>query len=265
VAAGGVVASPRNDRVPRGAEARRHRAAAIERIAAASATDRVTAVVDLAGGEIDEEEVRAVAGWGVRALPDAVVAIRGNVLAAAHLGRLRSAVAGLDAGSHDRATVTRRLVDAGAGSGVASAVIDHLVEEGALVRTSGGFALPEHVDAASRQRRERAEALIARLDAEPFAPPDVDEVARELGLDHREIAMLVQSGEIVRSGKVTFSRGAVERAVAVLAELGAGGRAFTASEAKQAWGTSRRFAIPLLEHLDRTGVTRFDGQHRQLR
>jgi selenocysteine-specific elongation factor len=31
---------------------------------------------------------------------------------------------------------------------------------------------------------------------------------------------------------------------------------FTASQARQAWQTTRRVAIPLLEYLDRAGVTR---------
>jgi selenocysteine-specific elongation factor len=40
---------------------------------------------------------------------------------------------------------------------------------------------------------------------------------------------------------------------------------FTTSEARQALGTTRRIAVPLLEHLDALGWTRrlADGQHRE--
>jgi selenocysteine-specific elongation factor len=41
---------------------------------------------------------------------------------------------------------------------------------------------------------------------------------------------------------------------------------FTLSAARQALGTTRRVAVPLLEHLDRIGVTeRVDGDLRRLR
>jgi selenocysteine-specific elongation factor len=43
-----------------------------------------------------------------------------------------------------------------------------------------------------------------------------------------------------------------------------GGRPFTAGEARDVLGTTRKTAIPLLEHLDRTGVTRRDGDQRRL-
>jgi hypothetical protein len=42
-------------------------------------------------------------------------------------------------------------------------------------------------------------------------------------------------------------------------------RAATASELRQALGTSRRVIIPLLEHFDRAGLTRREGDQRILR
>jgi selenocysteine-specific elongation factor len=41
---------------------------------------------------------------------------------------------------------------------------------------------------------------------------------------------------------------------------------FTTSEARQALNTTRRVAVPLLEHLDRRGWTvRLDGGHRRVK
>jgi selenocysteine-specific elongation factor len=67
----------------------------------------------------------------------------------------------------------------------------------------------------------------------------------------------------VRCGKVAFARTAIEAATDVLRELEARTGPFTASQAREALGTTRRYTIPLLEHLDRTGVTTFDGQLRR--
>jgi selenocysteine-specific elongation factor len=57
--------------------------------------------------------------------------------------------------------------------------------------------------------------------------------------------------------------GADARAVELLARLP---QPFTVSQARQALNTSRRVAVPLLEHLDRKGLTeRMDEVHRRCR
>jgi selenocysteine-specific elongation factor len=52
---------------------------------------------------------------------------------------------------------------------------------------------------------------------------------------------------------VVLAAGAAEQAAAILTRLP---QPFTAAEARQALRTTRRVAIPLLESLDRRGITR---------
>jgi selenocysteine-specific elongation factor len=61
-----------------------------------------------------------------------------------------------------------------------------------------------------------------------------------------------------------LGRPALEGAVATLRRAFPDGRPFSAGEAREALGTTRRTAIPLLEHLDRTGVTVRQGDRRRL-
>lgn len=262
VAAGGVVADPDPGPVPRRRAARERRSAALAEVVAAGREQRATRLLALRGGVAARDRLLAAAGVddvpGLHRLGEHLLDDDG-------LHRATSAVTELGAGTHDRDRIARALRAADLPGALARPLVDALLADGTLARTSGGVVLAEHAEAAADARSARATALLAELDAAPFAPPDVDALAREVGLDHRELVALIQSGEIVRAGKVAFSRHAVERAAAVLRERFADGRAFTAAEAKQAWQTTRRFAIPLLEHLDRTGVTRFDGQHRWLR
>jgi len=85
----------------------------------------------------------------------------------------------------------------------------------------------------------------------------------ELGLGPREIASLVRAGELLRlADGVVLLAGADDRAVDLLTGLGAD--ELTLSEVRQALGTTRRVAVPLMEHLGRTGRTvRTDsGAHR---
>jgi selenocysteine-specific elongation factor len=94
--------------------------------------------------------------------------------------------------------------------------------------------------------------LRADLGAEPFAAPDAARLA-ELGLGPRQLAALVRAGELLRiADGVVLVPGADAQALGVLAALGS---EFTLSEARQALGTSRRVAVPLLELLARTGRT----------
>ncbi|GIJ55221.1 selenocysteine-specific translation elongation factor [Virgisporangium aurantiacum] len=108
-----------------------------------------------------------------------------------------------------------------------------------------GNGLPEPI--------ARAVAQVERdLASRPFAAPDANRLT-QLGLGRREVAVAVRAGALVRAGDVVLLPGAVERAADVLASLP---QPFTLSTARQALGTSRRVAVPLLELLDQKGVTR---------
>jgi selenocysteine-specific elongation factor len=105
--------------------------------------------------------------------------------------------------------------------------------------------LPERV-------RGALEAVRADLAADPFRAPEADRLA-ELGLGTRELAALVRAGELIAiADGVVLLPDAPDRAVDLLRGLGP---TFTLSEARQALGTTRRVAVPLLERLARTGRT----------
>ena len=117
-------------------------------------------------------------------------------------------------------------------------------------------ALPEATEAAVR-------VLRADLAAAPFLAPDADRL-RRLGLDLRSIAAAERAGLLLRiSDQIVLAPGADARAAGVLAGLP---QPFTAADARQALQTTRRIVIPLLEYLDRAGVTdRLPDDRRQVR
>lgn len=95
--------------------------------------------------------------------------------------------------------------------------------------------------------------LRGELREHPFAAPTADRL-RELGLDAPAIAALAGSGHLLRLAEgVVLLADADRLAVEALAGLP---QPFTTSQARQAWGTSRRVALPLLALLDREGLTR---------
>jgi selenocysteine-specific elongation factor len=106
------------------------------------------------------------------------------------------------------------------------------------------------------------QVLLADLAAAPFASPDADRL-RHLGLDLRSIAAAERAGLLLRiSDHIVLAPGAEAVARQVLAGLP---QPFTAAEARMALHTTRRVAIPLLEFLDRAGITqRLPDDRRQI-
>ena len=88
---------------------------------------------------------------------------------------------------------------------------------------------------------------------------DLDLVGR--GWDLELIRAALADGRLVRiSPDLVMSPEIVARAQALIREAGPGG--VTVSGFRQALGTSRKYALPLLEHLDAKGLTRRVGDVR---
>lgn len=96
------------------------------------------------------------------------------------------------------------------------------------------------------------ERIRADLTSRPFAAPEAARLA-ELGLGQREIGAAVRAGALIRvADGVVLLPDAIDNAIGMLTRLP---QPFTLSQARQALDTTRRVAVPLLELLDRQGVT----------
>jgi selenocysteine-specific elongation factor len=111
--------------------------------------------------------------------------------------------------------------------------------------------------------RAAVDTVRGELAAAPFAAPDAHRLA-ELGLGPQELAAAVRAGAILRVGDgVYLLPGAELAASRALRKLP---QPFTLSQARQALGTTRRVAVPLLELLDARGLTeRLPDSRRRLR
>jgi selenocysteine-specific elongation factor len=143
-------------------------------------------------------------------------------------------------------------------------VVEALVADGRLVADGPVLRLPGHgvrLDPAQQAVRDRVEGAVAAGGVEVLTQGAL----AELGADRRMTSVLVRLGVLVAiEPGLYLGRSALERAVEELRRAFPGGRRFAATEAKEALGTTRRTAIPLLEHLDRSGVTVRLGDLRRL-
>jgi selenocysteine-specific elongation factor len=156
---------------------------------------------------------------------------------------------------------------------VTARVFDFIVERLTAAGTLGGrdrLALPAHraavpdVDAAALAR---AESIVRDAG---LKPPDAAEFAQQMGLPaaaaDRLIQFLVRQKRLVKLGALVFHTDALTLLKDETRALKAGavnGRATVdVASFKTRYGVSRKFAIPLLEYLDRERVTRRAGDER---
>ncbi|MDR2715458.1 MAG: selenocysteine-specific translation elongation factor [Coriobacteriaceae bacterium] len=129
-----------------------------------------------------------------------------------------------------------------------------------------------HPKAGARLRLAEAQAgaaLLELLRAGSATPPLVWDLLKEAGtspgVGQRALNALEKQGAVVRINKdIYYEKGAFdELAQKVRGFLGSCQRA-SAADLKEAMGISRKHAIPLLEYLDSTCVTRREGDERVL-
>lgn len=147
---------------------------------------------------------------------------------------------------------------------VFNAALKKLALETELVEGGSWLARQGHEIRFSESQQARVSALLRRFDGSPYSPPSVKEAAADAGEDIYNA--LLDLGELFSVGQdVVFRKPVYEQMVTQVRELlGRNGQA-TAAEVRDLFGTSRKYALALLEHLDAIGVTVRDGDIRRLR
>ena len=139
---------------------------------------------------------------------------------------------------------------------LADALIDRLCDRGRIVQEGDVLRLASH--------RPRTGDVVAgvvdlvRL-AEP-TPPSIAELVAN-GSSASIVDAAVRSGALVRiSPELVLTPEFVARAESLVRDAGQAG--ITVAAVREGLGTTRKYAVPLLEHLDRAGVTRREGDLR---
>ncbi|MBC7254737.1 MAG: selenocysteine-specific translation elongation factor [Chloroflexi bacterium] len=144
------------------------------------------------------------------------------------------------------------------------AFIERAVREGRLGATADEAHLASFTVQLDHAAREAVERTLAAFAANPAQPPALDQVETWLGPDL--LQYLIESRRLIRSGEgVLFEQEAFQRMVQTLvAYLQEHGKV-TVAEARDLLGTSRKYALALLEEMDRLRLTKRLGDVRVLR
>jgi selenocysteine-specific elongation factor len=158
-------------------------------------------------------------------------------------------------------------------SKMASEIFLALQEEGQLAEatnstgTPGGFIrLPGFVPAFNAMQQQQVERLLRMFLESPYTPPGRSESEAVVGSE--VLASLIEQGRLVKLGSSTdsvlFLRESYEEAVAKLVAYLQEHHKMTAAEARDVLGTTRKYILPLLEHMDERRITHRVGDERRL-
>ncbi len=165
-----------------------------------------------------------------------------------------------------KAEAVRRVLP-GPAAQLAATYLDRLAATGVLVVDGERVNLPGRSAELTGQESELSRRIQAAFEAGGLTPPGPAELRRELDAKPQivdgVIRYLVERGRLVRlPGELIVAAAAIDRVKREL--LASDLDRFTVPEFKQRYGLSRKWAIPILEHLDSVGVTRRLGDERQI-
>jgi selenocysteine-specific elongation factor len=152
------------------------------------------------------------------------------------------------------------------------AVVANLQKDGALVIEKEIARSPEHARAVSGEDAALRDRLEGVYREAKLAAPSISEALSRAGViaaqqqhGRKLMQVLIDSGKLVRvDGEMFFHASALDELVRKLRAFAASkpDRAIDVPAFKELAGISRKYAIPLLEYLDRQRVTRREGDKR---
>ncbi len=167
-----------------------------------------------------------------------------------------------------REELLQRLLPGAAGA-VGRHVLERLSAEGKIRLEKEIAASASHAVALGPDEQQISAALERHYAESGLNPATLEEAVRALGLDppkaHRIYHLLLSRGSLVRikDGRV-FHAGAIERLKRLLWELRERQPLIDVAAFKELTGTTRKNAIPLLEHMDAERVTRRRQNDREI-
>ncbi|MEX2159024.1 MAG: selenocysteine-specific translation elongation factor [Dehalococcoidia bacterium] len=144
--------------------------------------------------------------------------------------------------------------------GLFGAVLERWSGAGLIETSATSVALAREETALTPAQQQEADAYVAALAAKPYAPPTDISIAPDL------LSYLERSGRVVSAaGGVVFTAEAYRDMTERIVEHARRDGSITLAQARDLFGTTRKYAQALLEHLDSTRVTRRVGDARVLR
>ncbi len=153
--------------------------------------------------------------------------------------------------------------------GLGRLLFERYVDLGRVVVRGRFVALKAFAPKMSQQDEKLYVRILGAFEKGAYQPPTVDVLGRELDSDVKRVKRLVTVavafGDLVGIDGTFYLLAEHERKLReTVAEMVRAGDGVSLSEVRERLGSSRKYTVPLMEHLDRVGFTRRDGDRRVL-
>ncbi len=142
--------------------------------------------------------------------------------------------------------------------------IKKMVSANKLVEGGTWISLPGHEIKFDARQQASVKKIMDQCAANPFSPPTIKEMQAEAG--EEVVTALIDMGDLVQvSPEVAFRKSDYELLVRKISHHIEQHGKISVAEARDLFNTSRKFILPLMEHLDSSGMTMRDGDFRRLK
>ena len=137
------------------------------------------------------------------------------------------------------------------------------VVAGTATVSSGFIRLPDFAPSFTATQQQQVTRLLQRFQENPFTPPGRVEAEAMVGSE--VLAALIEQGRLVKLGDgVLFLHETYDEALATIVRYLREHGKITVAEARDLLGATRKYILPLLEHMDALKMTRRMGDERIL-
>ncbi len=141
-----------------------------------------------------------------------------------------------------------------------SPVLQEFFNEGILVEEGAAVRVTSYCVQLTPQQQSRIDAFLHSLEQSPYSPPG------DVVLEPDLLNLLIEQQRVVKvSGKVVFSRKAYDEMVVKIIAHAKEQGTVSVAEVRDMFGTSRKYALSLLEYMDEKKLTRRVGDDRVAR
>jgi selenocysteine-specific elongation factor len=148
-----------------------------------------------------------------------------------------------------------------------TAILKGLLDENKIKAHGSVLSLSEHTAAFSESHEMLAERLLSLIQAANFRPPPIADMAKATETSPNEVvrvlALLVKRKQLVRlEPELFFHPNVFRNAISRLRHEIAAHGSVSVGNISTVLDSSRKYVVPFLEHMDKLGVTKREGDQR---
>ena len=141
-----------------------------------------------------------------------------------------------------------------------NAIVASLIKSEKISTSDSTIRLIGHIASLSPDQEMKASKYLKEITNNRFSPSTLQ------GIDIELLQFLSERGEVVRVGEeIVYPTNAYKEMESKIIDSGSDGQEITINSVRNIFGTSRKYTLAILEHMDSKGLTRRVGDSRFLR